>query len=315
MCFGLALLLAPTFPAVAQDRDTSIKRCLSITDVNERVDCLESGGPPSSEATAPNVNLPRQARISPSFDCRTAHASIERAICSDATLSEWDARMGQQFQQALRLAKDSQSLLENQRLWLAQRNTSCGAAAANVAWSCLLEMTRSRTFALANAATTNVEATQTTQPVPPMAPVARVAQPQGKAEPPIANSNLSNAPASNTNTPTSGSGDTSSASWMLIVVLVVSTIVIVRAYRAFQRRRRLVAKYGEKEAALIIAGKVWQGMREEQLTESWGPPVGKSREVIRAKIKETWKYGQTGRNRFTNRIYLEDGLVIGWLER
>jgi hypothetical protein len=78
------------------------------------------------------------------------------------------------------------------------------------------------------------------------------------------------------------------------------------------RRQRLVAKYGEKIADMIISAQVWQGMTEEQLVESWGTPVDKDYEIKKTKTKETWKYGQTGKNRFSNRVYLEDGVVIGW---
>jgi hypothetical protein len=63
---------------------------------------------------------------------------------------------------------------------------------------------------------------------------------------------------------------------------------------------------------MIIARQVWQGMTDEQLTDSWGNPVDIGREIVRTKIKETWKYGQTGKNRFRNRVYLENGIVIGW---
>ncbi len=99
---------------------------------------------------------------------------------------------------------------------------------------------------------------------------------------------------------------------MLLLVFILGTAVAVRAYKAIRRKQHLVAKYGEEIAARIIARNVWQGMTEEQLTESRGAPVDIGREVIRAKIKETWKYGQTGRNRFSERVYLENGIVIGW---
>ncbi len=53
-------------------------------------------------------------------------------------------------------------------------------------------------------------------------------------------------------------------------------------------------------------------MTQEQLLESWGGPVDKDQEIKEATTKETWKYGQTGRNRFSNRVFLENGVVIGW---
>jgi uncharacterized membrane protein len=57
---------------------------------------------------------------------------------------------------------------------------------------------------------------------------------------------------------------------------------------------------------------VWQGMTNEQLIDALGNPVEVNQEVIRNKTKETWKYNQTGKNRFSNRIYLENEVVSGW---
>src|SRR5258708_1898888 len=140
-CFELAFLLTLTVAAVSQDRDGALRRCLSIADMNERVDCLETGAAPNSGAPLSNTAPPRLPRASPSFDCRAARSSIERAICADPSLAEWDSRMGQLYQQALRLAKDRPSLLESQQLWLTQRDGSGSVAADTTVWSCLLRMT------------------------------------------------------------------------------------------------------------------------------------------------------------------------------
>jgi len=149
-----------------------VRRCLSIVDVNERVECLETGTvPDSGTSPLPSPYPQRAQRIGPSFDCRAARSSIERAICSDPTLSEWDSRMGRLFQQALQLTRDRQSLLENQRLWLVQRNSSCGADPDTAVWSCLLELTKARTNSLETAIATAIEANQTSQSVPPTATI------------------------------------------------------------------------------------------------------------------------------------------------
>jgi hypothetical protein len=85
-----------------------------------------------------------------------------------------------------------------------------------------------------------------------------------------------------------------------------------RQQRLADERQRLVVRYGEHAAALILAHQVWQGMTDEQLTESWGIPDDKDTEIKRATKKETWKYGQIGKNRFSDRVFLENGIVIGW---
>jgi hypothetical protein len=58
ICAGLAILFATSIPTGAQDRNRA--RCLSIVDINQRIDCLESGGTVSS-----GEGNPRPARILP----------------------------------------------------------------------------------------------------------------------------------------------------------------------------------------------------------------------------------------------------------
>ncbi|MDI1265380.1 MAG: hypothetical protein PS018_19210 [bacterium] len=87
---------------------------------------------------------------------------------------------------------------------------------------------------------------------------------------------------------------------------------VMRCITRRNRREALAARYGDEDADKIMAGKVWQGMSQEQLVESWGNPVDMGREVRRSEIEETWKYGQTGKNRFANRVYLGNSVVIGW---
>ncbi|WP_338312896.1 hypothetical protein [Bradyrhizobium sp. TM239] len=82
--------------------------------------------------------------------------------------------------------------------------------------------------------------------------------------------------------------------------------------RAETERQRLIAKYGDDIAERILAHTIWQGMTEDQLIESWGPPADRDYEVRHAKTKETWKYGQVGRNRFSSRVFIENGHVVGW---
>lgn len=160
---GLAAFLVLGGSAVAQD--LRVQRCLSIADIDARVDCLETGVVPESSVASPAAPNPsKQLRPSPSFDCRAARTSIERAICSDTTLSEWDSRLGKLFQEALQQAKDRQALLENQHLWLVQRDASCSSVADTAIWSCVLETTRARVTSLAKAIATVAEATQATQP-------------------------------------------------------------------------------------------------------------------------------------------------------
>ena len=83
-----------------------------------------------------------------------------------------------------------------------------------------------------------------------------------------------------------------------------------------QRRENLIAKFGSEEIAdAIIAQKIWQGMSSEQLLESWGWPADKDTKVFKQKTSETWKYNQIGKNRFSRRVFLENGAVVGWEQK
>jgi hypothetical protein len=100
--------------------------------------------------------------------------------------------------------------------------------------------------------------------------------------------------------------------WALIIlggIIWISLAALVRA----ARKKRLIAKYGDSDLTrLIIAKKICQGMTSEQLIDSWGNPVETDQKILKTKTNETWKYGRTGKNRFKNRVFLENGVVVGW---
>ena len=108
--FASLTLLFISQSAVGQG---NIARCFSIQNVNERVNCLEGNG--ASRDTPQPANRFNTVRVLPSFDCRAAAHSIERAICGDPMLSEWDARMAQRYQQTLNARRlgEAQALVES----------------------------------------------------------------------------------------------------------------------------------------------------------------------------------------------------------
>src|SRR6202035_4579197 len=109
---------------------------------------------------------------------------------------------------------------------------------------------------------------------------------------PTGKSNPSASLASKNDSLTSASqADSSFVFLILIVIFLFGLPITLKVVSAIRRKRRLVDKYGEEIATLIIARKLWQGMTEEQLTDSWGNPADVGREIIRSKIKQTWKYG------------------------
>jgi uncharacterized protein len=304
-------------PATAQESGR-IARCVAIQDVNERIDCLEGRGNDLDPARNSNPSRPTQA--GPSYDCRMATTSIERAICGDPTLSDWDLRMGQQYQQALRLRKgpDSQALVASQRSWIQQRNAVCGGVTGTAVWSCVLDMTKQRLAALSEAPPASVDPTPAASPSP--LPQPRVQNVPPVVAPPVAQRGPDVSTASKPNTaPQPSSGINPLLVGIFIVGAVIGAIVVFNNIRQREEerrraaeRQRLVAKYGDEIADRILAHTIWQGMTDEQLLESWGGPADKDREIKKTTTKETWKYGQTGRNRFSNRVFLENGVVIGW---
>lgn len=314
LALGLALVSLPAGFTQAQNRNVS--GCLSITDVNERVNCLE-GHAPTPTPSSPGSSLDqRQSRVIPSFDCRIAASSIERAICGDDELAGSDSRMGQAYQRAMRVAKDGSALRDNQRLWLIQRDRVCGTTSV-ILFSCISEMTKRRTSELSSWSSavieTPLQSSQAT-PKPPEAKTPSVATTQWDGAPKDS-PGTSNSPSKSEPTGSQGQGGGLVAALVAIGAAWLGFKVLrnINRKRALARRREeLIGKYGLEVAEAVIAGKVWQGMSEPQLLDSWGSPVEVGREVVRDKVKETWKYGQTGKNRFLNRVYLENGIVIGW---
>lgn len=100
--------------------------------------------------------------------------------------------------------------------------------------------------------------------------------------------------------------------WLLYILIAVTAFVVFKILRYLSRRKRLIEKYGRDVGLRILSRAVWQGMTSEQLVDSRGNPVDIDHTVYKTKTKETWKYNQTGKNRFKDRIYLEDGIVVGW---
>lgn len=179
---GAALLLAASLPARSQPPDDAA-RCLSIDDTDRRVECLEGAQEPVETLPAPAIAptatpmpISRQqaiGRVAPSFDCVKASTSTQRTICRDSTLAEWDSRMGQLYRQALALQGKNKALAEEQRKWLARRDSKCGSAHAAEARTCVLEMTEARLTGLAATMAASRQNTVTASAEPDAPPESR----------------------------------------------------------------------------------------------------------------------------------------------
>ena len=101
--------------------------------------------------------------------------------------------------------------------------------------------------------------------------------------------------------------------WLIWIAGIFVVWIVISMIKQSVKRKDLMEKYGDEELVeRLMAGKVWQGMPEEQLLDSMGKPAGMDQSVLKTKIKETWKYEHEGANRYALRIIVEDGLVVGW---
>lgn len=120
--------------------------CLTIQDVDQRVECLEGRAQPQPEATIPAIEAPN---FSPSFDCNRAASRVEILICGDSLLARLDAEMGQAYVQALKSQSNHGAFINDQRQWLSLRDSRCAFGDPSIIRSCLIQMTTARIAGLA----------------------------------------------------------------------------------------------------------------------------------------------------------------------
>ena len=99
---------------------------------------------------------------------------------------------------------------------------------------------------------------------------------------------------------------------VLIIVFITSIVMALTKKRRLDGKRlsNLAIKYEDVVVRnSIFNKKIWQGMSRDQLTDSWGKPSGVTQQVLKTKVKETYKYGS---NRYGSSVYLENNIVTGW---
>jgi hypothetical protein len=100
---------------------------------------------------------------------------------------------------------------------------------------------------------------------------------------------------------------------ILLLVAAVVLIFVARSVARNSRYARLMAKYGdEKLVHAIVTQTIWQGMTVDQLKDSWGEPASVEQKVMKTKVREVFKYKPVGKNRFRDKVTLEDGVITGW---
>ena len=110
--------------------------------------------------------------------------------------------------------------------------------------------------------------------------------------------------------------DSGEDNWGTIVTGVAVILFLLWLGIRRIRYQSLVKKYGSADVAkAIMRRRIWQGMSKNQLFDSRGRPVEIGREIYKQTTRETFKYDQTGRNQFRTRVYVENGIVVGWKTR
>ena len=96
--------------------------------------------------------------------------------------------------------------------------------------------------------------------------------------------------------------------WFILSLLAFAFLTYLLAKRA-----RLMMKSRDEELIeRLLEEKFWVGQTKEQLINSLGEPLDVNQKVLKTKVKEVWKYEQTGKNRYGLKITLDDGVVVGW---
>ncbi len=94
---------------------------------------------------------------------------------------------------------------------------------------------------------------------------------------------------------------------------IILAAFLVRAGLRWIRHRIWMGRYNDAPlVTAMMAGQIAQGMTLEMVLDVWGDPADMDETVMKTKTKRELKYDQTGKNRFGTRVYLENGLVVGW---
>lgn len=97
-----------------------------------------------------------------------------------------------------------------------------------------------------------------------------------------------------------------------VLLMGVLAWLVAKLYGKAARRRRLVERFGEAAAKAILEHRFWQGATRDMMIESLGSPVDVKESVYKTKVKHTYCYQPVAKNRYALRLYLEDGVVVGW---
>ena len=105
--------------------------------------------------------------------------------------------------------------------------------------------------------------------------------------------------------------------WMYtaILFLVGAAVIWVLAKIGLRRLRRTLWMRQFEDPVMVdtmMEGRIARGMSLDMVRAVWGDPADLDETVLKTKTKHEMKYDQKGKNRFGTRVYLENGVVVGW---
>ena len=99
------------------------------------------------------------------------------------------------------------------------------------------------------------------------------------------------------------------------IIVVISLLLAVACYVLIQKLRyaKYFKKYGDERAVrAILKHRYYEGQTAAQLIDALGKPKDIDEKSTKSKTRRIYKYNQTGKNRFSLRITLENDVVVGW---
>jgi hypothetical protein len=107
---------------------------------------------------------------------------------------------------------------------------------------------------------------------------------------------------------------------LILLVCAAIGFAVQHSQKKEQERQRqnqveqLARKYeGSPLKDAILARQIYVGMTVEQLIDAWGPPLAIDSRALKTKVVYTYKYAQTGARTFKQRVRVENGVVVGWV--
>jgi len=98
----------------------------------------------------------------------------------------------------------------------------------------------------------------------------------------------------------------------LLILIWIVRFILRKLVRSL-RHKMLMKTYDHPEfVASIMDGHIMRGMSMDMVIDVWGEPADLDEVALKTKTKTEMKYDQKGKNRFGTRVYLEDGVVVGW---